>query len=224
MFAGVAAGTTYQVTVQNAAGCISAATAAVVNTQPAAPAAPAVDITQPTCAVATGTITVTAPVGAGLTYSIDGVTYTNTTGVFAGVAAGTTYQVTVQNAAGCISAATAAVVNTQPTSPAAPTVDITQPTCAVATGTITVTAPVGAGLTYSIDGVTYTNTTGVFAGVAAGTTYQVTVQNAAGCISAATAAVVNTQPTTPAVPTVNISGQLHFDLCRWFHHLYSYSC
>ena len=50
---------------------------------PGAPAAPTASVTvQPTCAVPTGTIVVTAPTGAGLTYSIDGTTYTNTTGTF----------------------------------------------------------------------------------------------------------------------------------------------
>jgi hypothetical protein len=46
-------------------------------------------------AVATGTITVTAPTGTGITYSIDGATYTNTTGIFTNVAAAT-YSVTVK--------------------------------------------------------------------------------------------------------------------------------
>ena len=97
--------------------------------------------TQPTCAVATGTITVTAPApAAGITYSIDGTTYTNTTGVFTTVAPGT-YSVTVKNATGCISAVTSVTIDPQPATPAAPAVTPTQPTCAVATGTITVTAP-----------------------------------------------------------------------------------
>jgi hypothetical protein len=57
-----------------------------------------------------------------------------------------------------------------------PTVTTADPaTCATPTGTITVTAPLGAGLSYSIDGVDYTNTTGIFNGVAPGT-YNVTVQ------------------------------------------------
>ena len=136
-----------------------------------------------TCADPTGTITVTAPLGAGLSYSIDGVDYTNTTGVFTGVAPGN-YNVTVQNAAGCISTATVATINGAPTAPAAPTVTTTDPaTCTDVTGTITVTLPVpAAGISYSIDGVDYTNTTGIFTGVAPGN-YNVTVQNAAGCIS-----------------------------------------
>jgi hypothetical protein len=51
-------------------------------------------LTQPTCAVTTGTIVVTAPTGAGLEYSIDGTTYQATT-IFNTVAAGT-YNVTVR--------------------------------------------------------------------------------------------------------------------------------
>ena len=142
--------------------CTSGATQVVLNA-PATPAAPTASATlQPTCAVPTGTITVTAPTGAGLTYSIDGTTYTNTTGIFTLVAPGT-YNVTVKDAGGCISAATQVIVNGAPGAPAAPTASATlQPTCAVPTGTITVTAPTGAGLTYSIDGTTYTNTTGIF--------------------------------------------------------------
>jgi hypothetical protein len=50
-----------------------------------------------------------------------------------------------------------------------------------------VSAPApAAGISYSIDGTTYTNTTGVFNSVAPGN-YNVTVKNAAGCISSATA-------------------------------------
>ena len=58
------------------------------------PAAPSVALTQPTCAVATGTITVTAPVpGVGITYTVTGTSpvvapVTNATGVFAGLTSG----------------------------------------------------------------------------------------------------------------------------------------
>ncbi|MEP6806904.1 MAG: T9SS sorting signal type C domain-containing protein [Flavobacterium sp.] len=69
-----------------------------------------------------------------------------------------------------------------------PTATTVQPTCAVNTGTITITAPTGAGTTYSIDGSTYTNTTGIFAGLAVGP-YNVTAKNSSGCTSPIT--VVN---------------------------------
>ena len=65
-----------------------------------------------------------------------------------------------------------------------PTVTLTQPTCSVSTGTITITAPTGTGISYSINGVDYTNTTGVFNNVVAGI-YNITAQSSAGCISAA---------------------------------------
>ena len=101
------------------------------NYSPAAPTASAT--LQPTCAVPTGTITVTAPTGAGLTYSIDDLTYTNTTGTFTLVAPGT-YNVTVKDAGGCISAPTPLTVDGAPGAPAAPTATATlQPTCAVPT-------------------------------------------------------------------------------------------
>ena len=380
---GVASGT-YNVTVKNAAGCISPATQLTVGPQPTAPVAPTATVTsQPTCTVATGTITVTAPApAAGITYSIDGLTYTNTTGVFTGVVPGT-YNVTVKNATGCTSSATQVTVDPQPaaviptvsvvasstsicaggsitftaipvngganptyqwqinganvagqtaatfitstlasgdivtvimssndpcanpatansnpvtivnstvaaavsiaasttttcpggsvtftatptnggTNPtyqwqingvdvtgqagatftsttlnnndvvtvimtsndpcatpaiansnpvtiasvvlAAPTVAVTQPTCTVATATITVSAPVGAGSTYSINGSDY-QASPVFNNVAAGPAYNVTVQNASGCISAAAQVAVSPQPPT-IVPTVTIA-------------------
>ncbi|MDE3142909.1 MAG: hypothetical protein KGL19_02060, partial [Bacteroidota bacterium] len=74
-------------------------------------------------------------------------------GIVTGVAAGTvtiTYSVT--NSCGIGSKSLSVTVNALP---AAPTVSVTQPTCAVATGTITVTAPTGSGYTYSTDGTNY---------------------------------------------------------------------
>jgi len=93
------------------------------------------------------------------------------------------------------SAAATLTVNAIPTQP---TVTVTQPTCSTATGTITVTSPTGAGMTYSIDGTTYTNTTGVFASVVPGT-YTVTARSSAGCTSPGRSATVNDQPPTPVV-------------------------
>ena len=195
-FTGVAAGT-YSVTAKNAAGCISTATSVTINAAPATPAAPTATTVQPTCSVATGSITVTAPTGTGITYSIDGINY-QASATFTGVAAGT-YSVTAKNAAGCISTATSVTINAAPATPAAPTATTVQPTCSVATGSITVTAPTGTGMTYSINGTTY-QASATFTGVAAGT-YSVTAKNAAGCISTATSVMINAAPATPAAPT-----------------------
>ncbi|HLN19885.1 MAG TPA: T9SS type A sorting domain-containing protein [Bacteroidales bacterium] len=201
VFTGVVPGTS-SVTVKNADGCVSAPTSVTVNTAPEKPAAPIASVTQqPTCDIPAGTITITSPApAAGITFSINGVDYTNTTGLFTGVAPGT-YNVTVKNAAGCVSAPTALTVNAAPETPAAPTASVTQqPTCEVATGTITLTAPApGAGISFSINGVDYTNTSGVFTGLVPGT-YNVTVKNAAGCVSAPTALTVNALPGAPEQP------------------------
>ncbi|HET9277504.1 MAG TPA: hypothetical protein VFN95_04945, partial [Flavitalea sp.] len=151
-------------------------------------------ITQPTCLTPTGTISITTPApGPGMTYSIDGVTYTNTNGIFSGLAPNT-YNVTVKYPSGCISAPTIYTINAVSAAPAAPTATLTQPTCTTPTGTITITSPApAAGITYSIDGINYTNTTGIFPGLAPNT-YSVTVKNASGCISAATSYTINAVP------------------------------
>ncbi len=195
----------YTVKVTNASGCQSASSAATVVTVNPLPAAPTASVTaQPTCTLATGTITITAPTGAGMTYSTDGVTYSNTTGVFPGMAAGS-YNLTAKNSGGCISSISSVTVNAQPPTPAAPTASVTaQPTCTLATGTITITAPTGAGMTYSTDGVTYSNTTGVFPGMAAGS-YNLTAKNSGGCISSISSVTVNAQPPTPAAPTASVT-------------------
>lgn len=66
----------------------------------------------------------------------------------------------------------------------APTASVTlQPTCAINTGTITITAPAtGAGISYSINGVDYSNTTGIFILIPVGN-YNVTAKYPSGCVS-----------------------------------------
>lgn len=92
----------------------------------------------------------------------------------------------------------------------APTVRVTQPTCALATGTITVLSST-AGLTFSIDGSTYTNTTGVFSGVATGT-YNVTSKTSTGTVSSPGVAVVNAQPVISLQPSA-VVGTKNINQC-----------
>jgi polyisoprenoid-binding protein YceI len=154
---------------------------------------------QPTCTLATGTITVSSPT-TGLTFSIDGINYSNTTGVFTGVAAGT-YSVTSKSSSNMVSPAVSVTVLPQPPTPTAPTASVTvQPSCIISTGTITVSSSTTS-LTFSIDGSDYTNTTGIFTGVIAGT-YSVTSKNNNGCASAATVVTVNPQPAIPSEPVI----------------------
>jgi hypothetical protein len=105
-----------------------------------------------------------------------------------------------------VSASTSAIVNAQPVTPIKPAARAVQPTCTVATGSITVTSPTGTGLKYILNGTSNTDTsaTGVFSTLVAGT-YSVKVQNASGCIGADTSIVINIQPATPATPSITPS-------------------
>ena len=203
VFTGIAPGT-YAVSVKNANGCIGANSIVVVNPKPAGPSAPSLDILQPTCDLGTGTITVSSPKNPGNTYSINGIDYTNTSGVFTQVVAGT-YKVTVKNSSGCISTETIAVVNQHPLTPQMPVVASTNPLCPTKTGTITVTSPVGNGLTYSIDGGSYLNNGGVFTSVLPGT-YNVSVKNASGCISPSVVITIKDPVVDEPKLTISTSG------------------
>ncbi len=197
---------TYSVTVKDVVtGCVSAALSLTVNAVPGAPATPAGTVTQqPTCTVPTGTITIASPVGPDLQYSIGGAYQSS--GVFAGLTPDT-YTVIVKNTTtGCISATVSLVVNAVPAGPATPTAAVTQqPACAVSTGTITITAPTGANLQYSVGG-TY-QTGSVFTGLAPNT-YNVTVKDiTTGCVSNVLVLIVNAVPAAPATPTGSVSHQ-----------------
>jgi hypothetical protein len=75
-----------------------------------------------------------------------------------------------------------------------------QPTCSVASGTIAITAPIGAGITYSIGGAYQSATT--FTTVSPGN-YTITAQNSAGCISPLTTSVtINNAPSSPPAPII----------------------
>ena len=123
-----------------------------VDAQPPTPGIPTFSVVQPTCTVATGTITITSGT-AGLTFSLDGGAYAAYPAAGYTVAAGP-HTLTAQNASTCISPVANITVNAQPPTPGIPTFSVVQPTCTVATGTITVTSPT-AGLTFSLDGGAY---------------------------------------------------------------------
>jgi hypothetical protein len=178
----------------------------------ATPSTPTVGtITQPTCAVATGSVILSGLPATGswtVTGSPSGTaTGTGTSTTISGLAAGT-FTFTVTNADGCTSIASESViVNTQPGTTSIPTVGaITQPTCAVATGSVVLNGLPSKG-TWTVTGspsgtATGTGTSTTISGLAAGT-YIFTVTNAEGCISEVSAnVVINTQPATPDAVTL----------------------
>lgn len=82
------------------------------------------------------------------------------------------------------------------------TINVEQPGCGNNLGRITVTAPVGPNYQYSLNNISGPYQPGPAFYVAPGNSYTVYAKNAAGCISAATAAI-NPQPTVPAAPIVS---------------------
>jgi hypothetical protein len=147
VYSGLAAGSSHTVTAQNAAGCISAAANIMLGIPLNTPATPNFTITQPTCATASGTITINGVPGED--YSFDSAPYSSVL-VYSGLAAGSLHTVTARNAAGCISSVANITLNPQPSTPVLPTLTASQPSCTVATGSVSITAIVG--LTYSFDG------------------------------------------------------------------------
>ncbi|MFD2942752.1 Ig-like domain-containing protein, partial [Flavobacterium notoginsengisoli] len=94
--------------------------------------------------------------------------------------------------------------------PVAPTATVTQTTCSVPTGRITVNTPAnGTGISYTLVGTNpvttpISNTTGVFSGLIPGT-YTLTTTNAQGCTSSPnTGIVINTVADAPTVTGVTI--------------------
>jgi gliding motility-associated-like protein/uncharacterized repeat protein (TIGR01451 family) len=203
VFSGLSAGT-YNVYIKSPNGCVSASTQAVLNAQPLTPATPSLSVVQPTCSNGAGKITVSSPRNAGYRFSINGVDFSDSTGVFTNLLPGT-YTVSVKEMGGCISGITTAVIEQNPLVPAAPVVAVTQPACPSQTGSITITSPVGTGYTYSLDGNTFINQTGVFTSLVPAT-YSIYVKNADGCVSASTAATINLPVVNEPKLTITAAG------------------
>ncbi len=188
----------YSFNVTNSFGCTSSnANLITINTVLGAPLAPIVNITQPTCAVSTGSITITAP-DPNLLYSLDGSAFSAyPAGGYNGIVTGT-HSLIAQAIGGCLSPFTYITIDAQPLSPALPILSITQPTCTIANATIVVVSDTTA-LTFSLDGAPYSSypLNGYIANAGIHT---LAVQNSSGCApTVVNNIVINPQPQTPAI-------------------------
>ena len=157
-------------------------------------------ITQPTCAIATGSFTIDSYESTS-TYTFTPSAAVNAASGVVTLAAGATYTFTETNAASCVSAASSnVVISAQPTTPSAPVAgSITQPTCATATGSFTI-ASYESTSTYTFTPSATVNAASGVVTLAAGATYTFTETNAAGCVSAASSnVVISAQPSTNTV-------------------------
>ncbi len=192
----------YTVTVQDANGCTNTIAVAVNNLS--APSIQTVTQTDITCNGANnGTITLSANGGTGaLSYSIDNGTSFQTSPVFQSLAPGN-YNVVVQDGNGCTVTSTATIAE-----PLAIQINVTatNTTCGNNNGTIDIQANGGTGsLTYSNDGGSNFQASGLFGNVLAGT-YQIVVTDGNGCTS--TSQIIVTDAPSPVIantPLVQIS-------------------
>jgi Concanavalin A-like lectin/glucanases superfamily/HYR domain/Secretion system C-terminal sorting domain/Lectin C-type domain/SprB repeat len=187
---------TYKIKVKDANGCISEAAIAVIEPQPTFPAAPTVSIEHPTCNVATAIVTITNPVN-GYTYLLNGnaVFVNGSVTVNIGI-----YTAQARNEAGCLSPGLEVRINDQPPIPLDPEATVTQPTCTVATGSISIDGL--SGFTYSFDGGTNFGPNNSSGPLATGD-YLVKIKSSAGCESAGVLYTLNAQPASPAIPILS---------------------
>jgi Concanavalin A-like lectin/glucanases superfamily len=139
-------------------------------------------------------------------------TNTTTTLIATNLTATTYYRAVVQSGACTVANSSGATVTVNPL-PTAPIASVIQPTCTVSTATITVVSPPISGLSFSLDGSNYSNTT-VFSAVASNATYSLTAKNNSNnCVSLPTSITIDAQPncSNPVIPTSGLVAYYPFN-------------
>ncbi len=181
----------YTMVIKNSLGCISQGSYSYINTPPNIPAAPLVQIVQPSsCGATDGSITITTPA---ISYSFnDGNSWTtNPTKINVGAG---TYIIKIKtNSYSCESSTTVVNLSSGNTI-AAPAYTSTQPSCSSSKGSISITTSAA---TYSYDnGLTY-----VFSNTKPNLTpgtYYIKIKNLAGCVSDAASVTIAPLSALPA--------------------------
>ena len=211
---GLTASTNYTFSITNSLGCTSVATSnVVINSIPTAPSSPIVGtITQPSCLTPTGSVDLSGLPSGNWTISSSPGSLTqsgNTSATtFNGLSSNTTYTFTVTTTNTLCTSLPSSNVVISLFSPTPPIMgSITQPTCTTPTGMVNLSGLPSVGswtVTSTPGGITLNSsgTTGVISGLTSGN-YSFTVTDNSGCISAASAfVIINTQPLTPAAPSI----------------------
>jgi hypothetical protein len=195
----------HSILAKNASNCSPPAANFTINAQPPTPLTPTIDtVIQPTCAISTGSVQL-SNLPAGQWTINPGIINGNTTSTIISNLAAGNYSFSVTNSFGCTSSNAALVtINTVLGAPLAPTVNITQPTCAVSTGSFIITAP-DSNLLYSIDGGAFSAyPVGGYIGIVTGT-HSLIAQAIGGCLSPFTYITIDAQPLSPALPILSIT-------------------
>ncbi len=195
-------GGTFNYTVTLTGGCGTVSTTGSITVNPA-PTVSAPNVTQPTCAVPTGTIVVNASGSGTLEYRLDaGIWQTSNT--FSMLAPGN-YNISVrfQSNPECETSygGNPVAINSVPVAPTVNAPTVTQPTCAVPTGTIVVNASGSGTLEYRLDAGGW-QTSNTFSGLVAGS-YNISVrlQSSPTCVAnySGNPVVVDAVPSAPTV-------------------------
>lgn len=181
----------YNIMIKNATGCKSNNLSIFIN--PYYLPNPNIKVVQPSCGNG-GSITVTTPAA---NYSFDGGNTWTTNPILLNPAS-SSYNILIKNAAGCKS--NTQYVNINKYYLSSPNVSTIQPTCSTPTGSIIVNS---AADQYSFDnGITWT-TNPVKKNLVGGS-YTVVIKNTLGCTSSGNYIYINTPPSIPVAPAVNI--------------------
>ena len=160
-------------------------------------------VTQPTCAVPTGTIGINGTGSGILEYSINGTTWQGSN-TFTGLNPGSyTISVRLQSHPSCVTPynLNPVVINAVPASPVMNAPAVTQPTCTVGSGTIVVNATGSGTLEYSVDGINW-QTSNNFPNLTPGNyTVSVRLQSSPTCSADYTGnpVVISIAPQTPTI-------------------------
>lgn len=180
----------YSVTITDTFGCSGSATVTISPNQVAVQ--PNLQIMQPDCFSATGTITVVSPAAE---YSFDNGASWGTSPTASGLAVGN-YQVKIKTAVGCVSYAVPVTIN--PFYLPFPDYTKVEPTFCGGTGSIMITTPAVA---YSFDDGATWGTSNTLSGIPSGT-YNIRFKNQFGCISNANSVVLTSDFLPDATYTV----------------------
>jgi gliding motility-associated-like protein len=114
------------------------------------------------------------------------------------------YSVKSVSASGCVGLKSNPVLIQIFVRPDQPSIEVTQPDC-FNKGIISIKSPLASGYLYSIDGVTYTNTSGLFTGLTDGN-YTVAIKASNGCVSPFTSATIRSTPINDTLLTITAGG------------------
>ncbi|MGM0634952.1 MAG: hypothetical protein ACQESK_02715 [Bacteroidota bacterium] len=192
----------YTVIAKNEFDCISEETSFTIDEILTVPGEPVVEITHPECGETEGSISITSPNDPDFTYSIDGgVNYSNETD-FENLAPGD-YEVVITHTDGCDSEVISVTINPAPIVPNDPEFDVAHPDCGETEGLISINAPQGANLEYSINGTNWQNETDFV--VSAGT-YEVQVRHTeSNCSSESVSTTIETAPEIPETSPIQFN-------------------